>query len=215
MFAAAVSREGTALALAVFNERGEVLQADYTKAKVGRSRTISSAEAMLSDGPGAPLITVIRFILDNLQPPVLSVASYFTADSFEAGAGNRALFLLPNSFLAMRARGERGNILEQFILALLLMLPSLILSMILARRVSTDAAAVGLSPKERFYWMIGTLVFGLVGYITYKLTRPSIAMVTCANCGNPRRPDMEKCHRCGSGWHIPEIIPPAWRVIDG
>ncbi len=215
MFAAAASRDGTALALAVFNEKGETLHRDYSGSKGNRGRNISSTEVMLFGGPGGPLLTIIRFLLENLQPPVLSVASYFTADSFEAGSGHRALFLLPNSFIAMRARGERVNIFEQFILALLLMLPSIILSLMLAKRVSTDAAVVGLSSKARSYWIIGTLVFGLVGYITYRLIRPSIALVTCANCGNPRRPDMEKCHRCGSGWRIPEIIPPAWRVIDG
>jgi len=217
MFAAAVSRDGTALALGVFNEKGDILgiKANSVERGVPRGRTISSTEAMLFGGPWAPLITVTRFILENLQPPVLSVASYFTADCFEAGSGHRALFLLPNSFIAMKARGTGGNIFERFVLALLLMLPSIILSLILARQVSTDAAVVGLSSKARFYWMIGTLAFGLVGYITYRLIRPAIALVTCANCGNPRRPDMEKCHRCGSGWHMPEIIPPAWRVIDG
>jgi len=215
MFAAAVSRESTALALAVFNERGEILQTDYTKGKTGRSSSISSSEAMLFNELWAPEITTTRFLLENLQPPVLSVASYFTADSFEAGSGHRALFLQPNSFIAMKARGAGGNIFERFVLALLLMLPSLILSSLLARRVSKDATILGLSAKARLYWIIGMLCFGLAGYITYRLIRPGIALVTCANCGNPRRPDMEKCHRCNSPWHIPEIIPPAWRVIDG
>jgi hypothetical protein len=26
---------------------------------------------------------------------------------------------------------------------------------------------------------------------------------------------MDKCHRCGSPWHVPELTPPAWRVVDG
>jgi uncharacterized OB-fold protein len=39
-------------------------------------------------------------------------------------------------------------------------------------------------------------------------------LVTCANCGRMRRPDMEKCHRCGSKWYVPELIPPTWRVLD-
>jgi len=214
MFAAAVSREGTSLALAAFNERGEILQTDYTKGKTGRSYTVSSSEAMLFDAPWAPLLTVIRFLLENLQPPILSVASYFTADSFEAGSGHRSLFLLPNSFIGMKGRDARGNIFERFVLALLLILPSILLAILLARRVSRDAAVVGLSAKAKSYWIIGTLALGLVGYITYRLTRPGLALVTCANCGNPRRPDMEKCHRCGSPWHVPELTPPPWRVLD-
>ncbi|MFH1716258.1 MAG: hypothetical protein ABIF19_02815 [Planctomycetota bacterium] len=215
MFAAAVSREGTALSLAVFNERGEILQTDYTKGKTGPSSSISSSEAMLFNELWAPEITITRFLLENLQPPVLSVASYFTADSFEAGSGHRALFLLPNSFVAMKGRDARGNFFERFLLALLLILPSIILAGLLARRVSKDAAVVGLSAKARSYWIIGTLALGLVAYITYRLTRPGLALVTCVNCGNPRRPDMEKCHRCGSRWHVPELTPPAWRVLDG
>jgi ribosomal protein L37E len=37
--------------------------------------------------------------------------------------------------------------------------------------------------------------------------------ITCANCGVGRRPDLEKCHHCGSPWVVPELVPPAWRVI--
>jgi len=25
---------------------------------------------------------------------------------------------------------------------------------------------------------------------------------------------MELCHRCGVAWHIPEIEPPLWRVVE-
>jgi uncharacterized OB-fold protein len=62
--------------------------------------------------------------------------------------------------------------------------------------------------------MIGIIAFGLSGYITYRLTRPRETLVTCANCGKLRRPDMNKCHRCGSKWHVPELTPPTWRVLD-
>jgi uncharacterized paraquat-inducible protein A len=62
--------------------------------------------------------------------------------------------------------------------------------------------------------MIGTIAFGLTAYITYRLTQPKITLVTCTNCGKLRRPDMARCHRCGSKWHIPELTPPAWRVVD-
>ncbi len=26
---------------------------------------------------------------------------------------------------------------------------------------------------------------------------------------------MERCHRCKSWWLVPELMPPAWRVLDG
>jgi len=85
----------------------------------------------------------------------------------------------------------------------------------LATRVSKDAVVVGLSENARAYWIIGTLAFGLTAYITYRLTRPKITLVTCPNCGKMRRPDMAKCHRCKSDWLVPELRPPVWRVLKG
>ena len=144
----------------------------------------------------------------------MSIASYFTADSLEATVGHRSLFILPNSFIGMKGRDVSEHIGTSFYAALLIILPSIILAILLAWRVSKDTAVVGLSESAKLYWLIGTLAFGLPAYITYRLTRPKITLVTCANCGNPRRPDMEKCHRCGSKWRVPELTPPTWRVVD-
>jgi hypothetical protein len=124
------------------------------------------------------------------------------------------MFLLPNSFIAMKGRDARGNIAARFLYALLLISPSIVLAILLAMRVGKDAAVLGLPQKTRRFWAIGTLALGLAGYITYKLTRPKITLVTCANCGKPRRTDMDKCHRCGSKWDVPELTPPDWRVLN-
>jgi hypothetical protein len=218
MFVASIGREGTALALAVFNEKGVLIRSEDTRApsyRRPRGRQIPSSRAALFRAPWAPALTVSKYVLENLHPPVLSLVSYFTADSFEAASGHRALFLLPHSFVAMTGRGVLGNSAERFMYALLLILPSIILAVLLAERVSKDAAAVGLSGNAKLCWTIGTIAFGLTAYITYRLTRPKITLVTCQNCGKPRRPDMDKCHRCGGKWHIPELIPPAWRVLGG
>lgn len=94
-----------------------------------------------------------------------------------------------------------------------LILPSIILAIWLSIRVSKNAIAFGFSENTRLCWIIGTLAFGLTAYITYRLTQPKITLVTCPNCGKPRRPDMAKCHRCKSDWHVPELTPPAWRVL--
>jgi len=222
LFAAAVNREGTALALSVFDANGVLIRSDHTGERDyrGRRGTLSS-RAVLFSFPGAPAITIGRFLLENLHPPILSLASYFTADSFEAGSGHRALLLLPNSFIAMKGRDARDdnivvdNIVVRFLYALLLMSPSIVLAILLAWRVGKDAAFIGFSRKTRRWWLLGTIAFGLVGYITYRLTRPKITLVTCANCGKPRRPDTGICHRCGSKWDVPELVPPTWRVIDG
>jgi hypothetical protein len=109
----------------------------------------------------------------------------------------------------------RLGIAMQLFGALWVMLPAIGLAIFLAWRVVRDAAAVGLSSNARSLWLLGTLSFGLPAYITYRMTRPTAALVTCATCGRPRRPDMERCHLCNSAWEVPESVPPAWRVLDG
>jgi len=218
MFAASVSRDGTALVLTVFDKESKRITTEHTKLSTNVSRPseyLHSSKAAFWRAPWAPVSTIGKYLAENLHPPILSLASYFTASVFEAGSGHRALFLLPNSFVAMVGRDSRGNFAERFASALWWILPSIVLAAWLAYWVSKDAVVVGLSGKARFYWIIGTIAFGLTGYITYRLTRPKITLVTCANCGKPRRPDMDKCHRCGSGWQVPELIPPAWRVLNG
>lgn len=217
MFAASVSREGRAMVLAVFDEKGNLIKKEYSKVteQAGRDTVdIPSSEAAFSNAPGAPALTVVKYLLENLHPPVLSVVSFFSAYNFEAAAGHRALFILPNSFVAMKGRDISENIARTFPAALLIILPSIMLGIFLAWRVNKDAKMVGFSANARLCWIVGTIAFGLSGYITYRLTRPRITLVTCANCGNPRRPDMDKCHRCGSKWHVPELTPPTWRVLD-
>jgi hypothetical protein len=214
-FVKTVSREGTSMALAVFDEKGRMIKCDYTKTQSSSGKTIESSVAFFFFSPAAPVLTITRYLLENLQPPILSMASFVTADSFFAVAGHNALFILPNSFVAMSARRIDRTITAKLFLAMIyIILPSLVLSIWLTCKVARDAAMVGLSDKARFYWKIGTILFGLTAYITYRLTRPSITLVTCENCGKLRRPDMENCHRCGSKWHVPELTAPAWRVVD-
>ncbi|HUT30773.1 MAG TPA: hypothetical protein VMX13_13355 [Sedimentisphaerales bacterium] len=215
MCVATVAREGTSAALAVFDEKGRLVKTAYSVHE-GRGEgdaSVPSSEAVYFSSPGAPGLTVTKYLLENLQPPVLSAASYLTAESFEAGSGQRALFILPNSFIGMKAREVTDEVIDKYLSALLLILPSLILAGLLAWRVHGNAVVVGLSHRARFWWVLGTIAFGLSAYITYRLTRPKITPVTCVNCGRLRRPDMETCHRCGAAWEIPELTPPAWRVI--
>jgi len=215
MFAASVSREGNVMDVAVFDKEGKMIRRDDTIAKKYRGSTITtpSSMAVFFGAPWAPTLTIAKYLLENLHPPILSLISYATADSIEAAAGHRALFILPNSFIAMMGRDVTGNMVGRFRLGLLLILPSIILAILLAWRVGKDAAFVGLSENARVFWILGTIAFGLPGYITYRLTRPKITLVTCANCGKLRRPDMDRCHRCGSKWHVPELTPPTWRVV--
>ena len=218
MFAASLSRDGTALALAVFDKEGKEIKKEYSKItkREGRHPTpLRSSKAVFFEAPWAPASTIGKYLVENVHPPILSLASHLTASSFEAATGHRALFLLPNSFIAMKGRDVSENIAERFMTGLWWISPSIILAILLAWRVCKDAVAVGLSENAKFCWLIGTLAFGLTAYITYRLTRPKITLVTCSNCGKLRRPDMDRCHRCGGKWHIPELTPPTWRVLDG
>ena len=211
LIAASLSRDGTALALTVYDETGQAKRQTY---RTSRRRSKTSQNAYFSS-PWAPTSSIVKYLAESLHPPVLTIASFFTASAFEAGAGHRALFLLPNSFIAMKARANRGNMFGRTIFALLLMTPGLLLALWLAARIVRDAAILGLPGNVRVFWIIATVAFGPAGYITYRLTQPKITLVTCANCGKPRRPDMDKCHHCGSKWDVPELTPPAWRVLNG
>jgi hypothetical protein len=204
-----VSREATAMAVAVFDPNGKLICRADTKDK-----GLSSAEAIYSFPPGSSLWTAIEFVLENLQPPVFEVASYLYGDCISASAGYRSIFILPNSFVGMLGRALEDRFPEKQILALLMICPSLILSVWLSGKIRKDAKLTGLSNAAVKGWMAGTIAFGLPAYITYRLTRHKEVLVTCRNCGNMRRPDMETCHRCGSKWEMPDLIPPNWRICD-
>ncbi|MCU0916211.1 MAG: hypothetical protein MUC88_16865, partial [Planctomycetes bacterium] len=139
--------------------------------------------------------------------------SHLAASDLDALAGYRSIFLLPDSFIAMSARDETAGIFERVSRGLLFGLAALLLSLVLAWRVIQDGMRVGLSKDTRAAWAGGTLLFGLPAYLTYRLTRPHVTLVTCHNCGQRRRPDRDTCHRCGSPWDVPELTPPAWRVL--
>lgn len=219
---AAVSREATAMRVAVYDPNGRGLSenatnlVEYVKTSSGEpmpQRTLSTAKALYYGLPGGPALTVCEFILENLHPPMFLLASYFTASSFEATAGYRSVFLLPDSFVARKARDVDAELPGRWMTGLALMLPSILLAAALAGSVARDSRRIGLSSRPRKVWIAAAAVFGIPAYVTYRLTRPGAALVTCGNCGLGRRTDMEKCHRCGSVWAVPELTPPAWRVL--
>jgi len=226
MFVAGVSREGTSMSLAVYDANGRLVATGYTRSTVEERRRgrkgaarilkkeIPTCRAVFFNAPWAPFNTAIKYLLENLQPVIFSLASYFTASSFEAASGHRALFILPNSFVGMFGRDAGESIVGRFFFALVLILPSIILGLLLACWVGRDAVVVGFSKRTKLYWVIGTILFGLSAYIAYRLTKPKETLVTCINCGKLRRPDMERCHRCQSKWHVAELAAPLWRVIE-
>jgi hypothetical protein len=220
-FIAALSREANSMALAVFDENGRQLSYQTSRNTVydvdnigNRHREIPSSEAAFFGRPWAPTVTTIRYLFENLHPPVLSIMSYMTAWRFEATSAFRSIFILPNSFVAMEGRSTEDTAYLRFWGALLLISPSILLSIILGWRIGKNALSLGFSQNAAVCWVLAAFAFGLVAYITYRLTRSKAALVTCANCGKSRRPDMDRCHHCKSPWHVPELVPPSWRVVE-
>ena len=193
--AVSVSRQGTSMSVAVFNRQGKMIESRHEEA-------MQRQEYMAS-----------KYIFESLHPPILTLASFFTAYSFEAGATHRALFLMPNSFVALQRDREAKSIF-QFLAALLFLLPALAFSGFLSWRVVRDAAVMGLSRRAWWLWGLAILALGLPVYITYRLTRPRVALALCSNCGRGRRVDREVCHHCGGGWDVPALESPAWRVTS-
>jgi hypothetical protein len=216
MVVGSVSRQGTSMTLAVYDKTGKLVASGVTAKHDGSRSTVgTSAAAALFDVPPGPVLTISKYLLESLHPPVLTVVSFFAANSFSAIESYRTLFLMPNSFVAMHHDLAGGGIVWRFVSTFWVLLPAIFLSVLLAWRVSRDATIVGLSADTRSAWMVATIALGLPAYITYRLTRPKMVLVTCRNCGHPRRPDLERCHRCNSLWEMPELNPPAWRVLDG
>lgn len=197
MIAASISRQGTSMSLAVFNMDGKQVRTQQTRAvpynvrfsEIGsHTPSIPSAKAVLFDVPLGQEMTIAKYLLECFHPPVLTFASFLTAYSFEANSTHRALFFMPNSFVAL-LRDRQGSNLITFLIALFFMIPAILFAGFLSWLVVRDALSIGLSRKSRRIWLLGTLVFGLVAYITYRLTRPKVTLVTCQNCGRLRRPD--------------------------
>jgi hypothetical protein len=196
---ASISREAMEIQVAVFDKDGNSI-----KRRGAYIDPFSMA--------GGPALTILNYLIENLQPAVLGLVSYFTASTFEAVDGHTGMFILPNSIVAMFNREEKG-IVEPLFVAIIIISPSIVLGLILGFYIYKDATVTGFSMRAKRYWLVGTILFGLSAYFAYRLTRPKETLVTCQNCGKKRRPDMLRCHRCGSKWQVPELIPPTWRVI--
>lgn len=217
---ASLSREGLAVQLTIFDPNGRGIGGGDTQIRQYlpdargnlRESLVPSARAAYFTLPGAEVLTGAEFVLESLHPPGLLLLSYLAAPHMEASAGYRSLFLLPDSFVAKVARDSAGTLIDRILVTMLLACPAVLLALSLAWRIDRDAAKTGLSKSTRRAWWIVTIGLGLPAYITYRLTRPRVTMVTCANCGVGRRPDRDKCQHCGSPWTVPELTPPAWRV---
>jgi hypothetical protein len=163
---------------------------------------------------GGFTVSMVNWFLENLHPPILDVATYFTADKISAMEGQKSIFLLSESLLGELKRCRSDYLWEHLTLLFVVMLPTYALIAILAFKINREAKTVGLSSESRRLWIWAAVLFGLTAYITWRLIRPAIVQVTCQNCGKLRRPDFDACQHCKSPWHVPDLTPPAWRVFD-
>lgn len=88
MLAGSLSRQSMWMTLAVFDKEGNRVKITHTKTN-------------FFEVPLGPELAMTKYLLESLHPPVLTLASFFTAYNFEAGSTHRALFLMPNSFVAL------------------------------------------------------------------------------------------------------------------
>jgi len=163
--------------------------------------------------PWGSALLVTKYVFESAHPTVLTLASLLAPHNFEPSSSHRAVFLMPNSFVTQQ-RDRETRLIFQLLAGLLFLLPALLLAGFLSWRVARDATAMGLSHRTRGLWCLATLAFGVPAYITYRLTRPAVPLVPCRDCGQGRRVDQDVCHHCGSGWNVPVLEPPAWRVVS-
>ena len=166
---AVLSRDATAARLEVFDVNGaSVAMADTfadvprgeKKGSPARSHSVPTATALYLDLPGAAL-TGVKFVLESLHPPALLLASYFTASSIEATAGHRSLFVLPNSFVAMKGRDARYGPVQRLWTTLPFLLPGVLLGVALSAAVARDARRAGLRIRAKRLWVAATVLLGL------------------------------------------------------
>jgi hypothetical protein len=200
---AAVAADGTDMELQAFDKEGRRIAWGEHYSKTG-----------FMQSPGASGALASRYVLECLHPLSLSLLSVVLGPRIEAMAGHRGLFVLADSFVATHAASPESYVLDRIVWVAAMLLPAIFLAAWLGWKVSTEASTAGLSGPAVRGWTIATVAFGVPAYITYRLTRPRVTLVTCLHCGNPRRPDMERCHRCGAPWQVPELAAPSWQVKD-
>ncbi len=202
---ASLSRGGSILTQIIFDEHGRFVN----------EKQIDLFSAGM-ESPGGPLAITCRYILENLQAPALSIASYILRDRISPIAGRSGLFILPDSLECITRRSACDPYLwyAYSLLLLLFISPSIILSAILATLALLNGKKLGLTTTQRKAWFFAILLLGWTIYVTYLFVRPKGAMINCKNCGKTRRPEHYQCHHCQSDWHLPELSVPGWRIVD-
>jgi hypothetical protein len=213
---AALSRDNITMALDFYNAQGGLVQSNITKIYNRSKMTpeIASGYTVVVNARNGHLYLVVRYLLENLQPPLLRLLDMPAASWMEPDERYSTFFVHPNSLIGlMKFEYDRFGFWIQLVF---LMLPSLAIGIWLGFKARQKAASLGYDQLSRDAWFITVLAFGIPAYITFKLLVPKERMVTCANCGNLRRVEFETCQSCKRDWQKTRDLTtaPDWSVRD-
>jgi hypothetical protein len=216
---ACLERNINQAAMISFDDKGTKNKINENQAKkYARAEIVSSSTFNIShegwNHPWMGFCKVLKFLAEILNPSMINFVTCYTAEEFEAISSRQALFFLSDTYIGQIVQGDSDQ-LTGAIRIIFLSLPACLYSLFFAWRISKNAKYLGLSKNAQSFWIIIVIFFGIPAYITYHLTKPATALVTCPNCGQMRRPDKENCHQCKSPWSVAELIPPSWRVLEG
>jgi hypothetical protein len=164
--------------------------------------------------PGGFASLLGKYIIESLQPAGFNILSYLTAHNYDGSKSQQAMFVRPNSYIAMFANDNNEPFLIRLLVALLIMGPSLIIGVLLGWRVGKRAKALGMSRRAVRLWTYGTIFTGVAGYLTFRFTKHAEAMVTCKNCGQLRRVEQDNCHNCKTNWQMKHLETASWRILE-
>jgi len=213
---AAVSRDGVMMAMDFYDAKGN-LSAHKAVDKdfhFSNKPDYATGISLLKDTSNGPSLLTIRYLMENMQPPLLRLLDMPAAEWMDPDERYSTFFVHPNSFIGlMKFEFDRLGFWMQL---LFLMMPSLAIGGWLGVKARRKAALLGYDTTDKDIWFIAILAFGIPAYITFKLALPKERMVTCANCGNLRRVEFENCQFCKYDWQKTKTLttPPDWSVRD-
>jgi hypothetical protein len=138
--AAAVSRDGLSMQIVFYDDKGKLIKTSLPPYFYSDDRNFSGL-SVLTSIPRGPLLITARFLWENLQPPVLRLLDLPASQWFSPATRYSHLFVRPNSMIGLLKFDP--SVASFWFLWLFLMLPSLILSVLLATSARIKAAQIG------------------------------------------------------------------------
>lgn len=178
---ASATDNGDALHVRIYDDNANLLytNVNYTSALDARLITSVTAQSFL--------------------PFISCVSSYCLGPYFTAMDSYQSFYLVPHVLLAATSRMTDSRL----IMPMFFLFWPLLLGVIFATITIRNAKQLGVEKESCCTWFIVVLFLGLPAFLTWLCLRPRVTMITCNNCGLPRRPDTEKCHHCCAKLELP------------